>query len=106
MMIFLFYTGKNVVYVGINYRLNLYGWLKVEDDVPGNWGLLDQNRALRWIQANVAAFGGNPAGITLFGQSAGSMSVSMHVVSPLSSGLFQQAIIQSPLKHNYGLKGP
>lgn len=61
----------------------------------GNWGFLDQTASLRWVQQNIANFGGNPDCVTLFGQSAGSTSVSFHVVSPMSQGLFHRAIMES-----------
>jgi acetylcholinesterase len=62
---------------------------------PGNMGMLDQVMALQWIHSNIAFFGGNPNNITLFGESAGAASVSMHLLSPLSRNLFSQAIMQS-----------
>ena len=61
----------------------------------GNWGYLDQVAALRWIQQNIAHFGGKPDRVTIFGESAGGTSVSSHVVSPMSQGLFHGAIMES-----------
>ena len=61
----------------------------------GNWGYLDQVAALRWVQQNIAHFGGNPDQVTIFGESAGGISVSSHVVSPMSKGLFHRAIMES-----------
>ena len=61
----------------------------------GNWGYLDQVAALRWVQQNIAYFGGNPGQVTIFGASAGGTSVSSLVVSPMSKGLFHRAIMQS-----------
>ncbi|KAK3927492.1 Venom carboxylesterase-6 [Frankliniella fusca] len=82
---------KDVVLVTINYRLGPLGFLSTEDDVvPGNMGLKDQALALRWVQGNVAAFGGNPNSVTLFGMSAGGASVHYHYLSPLSAGLFHR----------------
>ena len=63
--------------------------------VPGNVGLRDQVMALEWVNANIEYFGGNPNSVTIFGESAGSLSVALHLLSPLSNGLFQRAIIQS-----------
>ncbi|CAG5123028.1 unnamed protein product [Candidula unifasciata] len=89
-------ADRGVVIVTINYRLGAYGFLSTEDDVmPGNYGLLDQVLALKWVQKNIHAFGGDPNKVTIFGESAGSSSVSLHVLSPLSKGLFHRAIMQS-----------
>lgn len=63
--------------------------------IPGNLGMLDQVFALEWVRDNIAFFGGDPNDVTIFGESAGGGSVGFHVVSPLSSGLFQRAILQS-----------
>ena len=101
------YDGKNlaqkgVVVVTINYRLGPLGFLvhpllsqESAQATSGNYGLLDQIAALRWVQRNIAAFGGNPDQVTIFGQSAGSRSVSLQMISPLSRGLFHRAIAQS-----------
>uniref|UniRef100_T1IIA8 Carboxylic ester hydrolase n=1 Tax=Strigamia maritima TaxID=126957 RepID=T1IIA8_STRMM len=87
---------RNVVLVTINYRLGPLGFLSTMDEAsPGNYGLLDQNLALKWIKSNIASFGGDPNKITLFGISAGSVSVMDHLISPLSKGLFHRAIAQS-----------
>ena len=64
-------------------------------EVPGNAGLRDQSLALSWVQKNIGYFGGNPELVTLFGESAGSLSIALHLTSPLSQGLFQKAILQS-----------
>ena len=64
------------------------------EEVPGNAGLRDQSLALKWVNQNIANFGGNPDMVTIFGESAGALSVSLHLLSPLSEGLFQrQAMI-------------
>jgi para-nitrobenzyl esterase len=93
---------KGVVLVTVNYRLGVLGYfahpeLSAESahGVSGNYGLLDQIAALRWVQEHIAAFGGDPQNITIFGQSAGSMSVFLLAVSPLAEGLFQRVIGQS-----------
>ncbi len=93
---------KGVIFITINYRLSVFGFLAHPDlskenkqGSSGNYGLQDQNEALRWIKRNISAFGGNPDQITIAGESAGSMSVSAQLCSPLSKGLFQGAIGQS-----------
>ncbi|MBM4269707.1 MAG: carboxylesterase family protein [Deltaproteobacteria bacterium] len=105
----LFYDGRqlaetrDVVVVSINYRVNLFGFfphssLAAEDrgdPHSGNQGLLDQQQALRWVRDNVAAFGGDPGNVTIFGESAGAFNVCFHVASPGSRGLFHRAISQS-----------
>ncbi|XP_072043225.1 acetylcholinesterase-like [Amphiura filiformis] len=86
----------DVIVVAANYRLGALGFLSTGDDeVPGNLGLYDQRQALKWVQDNIQAFGGDPSRVTIFGTSAGGASVSCHVLSPLSSGLFSRAIMQS-----------
>ncbi|XP_005094101.1 carboxylesterase 1C-like [Aplysia californica] len=87
---------KGVVMVTINYRLDLFGFLSTEDDaMPGNYGMLDQIAALKWVKDNIASFGGNPKAVTIFGESAGSGSVSLLTLSPLAKGLFHRAIMES-----------
>ncbi|XP_021026304.1 carboxylesterase 4A [Mus caroli] len=87
--------GK-VVLVFLQYRLGILGFFSTGNShARGNWGLLDQIAALRWVQENIEAFGGDPDSVTLFGQSAGAMSVSGLMISPLAQGLFHQAISQS-----------
>lgn len=88
--------GGDVIVATINYRLGLFGFLTLHDALaPGNYGLWDQIEALRWIQNNIAAFGGNPKFVTIFGSSSGGMSVSLHTLIPSNEGLFQRVISQS-----------
>jgi para-nitrobenzyl esterase len=93
---------KGVVFITINYRLGIFGFfahpeLSAESDLKtsGNYGILDQIAALKWVKENVAAFGGDPKNVTISGQSAGAFSVNMLVVSPMAKGLFNKAIAQS-----------
>lgn len=91
-----------VVLVTLNYRLGVFGFLahpaltREGGGISGNYGLLDQMAALRWVQAHIAAFGGDPDRVTLVGESAGGTSVAMLLVSPMARGLFQRAILESP----------
>ena len=93
---------KGVVVVSINYRLHYFGqfahpWLTEESEhkASGNYSLLDQIQALKWVQANIREFGGDPDRVTLFGESAGSRSITLLVASPLARGLFHRGICQS-----------
>lgn len=87
---------EDIVMVSINYRLGIFGFLSLEnDDAPGNLGLWDQRMALVWVRNNIAYFGGDPEKVTIMGQSAGSMSVNYHLLSPQSQGLFHRAIMIS-----------
>ncbi|XP_033105819.1 cholinesterase 2-like [Anneissia japonica] len=88
-------TG-DVIVVTINYRLNFYGFLTTgDDDYPGNIGLFDQLEALKWVNKNIGAFGGDPSRVTIFGESAGSASVDYHLLSKESWDYFSQAILES-----------
>ena len=86
----------DVVVVTLNYRLGAFGFLQLADRPgSGNLGLLDQVAALEWVRANIAAFGGDPDNVTLFGQSAGAVSVAALLAAPVAMGLFGKAIVQS-----------
>jgi para-nitrobenzyl esterase len=96
------FARKNVVLVTINYRLGVFGFLSHPEltresgrNASGNYGMLDQVEALRWVRDNIAAFGGNPGNVTIFGESAGSFAVSGLMASPLARGLFHKAIGES-----------
>ena len=91
-----FFMDQEVVLVSVNYRLGIFGFLSLEtEEAPGNLGLWDQRMALIWVQRNIRQFGGDPSRVTIFGNSAGAMSVNFHLVSPHSKGLFSRAIMQS-----------
>ncbi|KPI95887.1 Esterase FE4 [Papilio xuthus] len=91
-----FLVRHDVVLVTFNYRLEVLGFLCLDtEEIPGNTGMKDQVAALRWVNENIANFGGDPNNITIFGHSAGACSVSYHLISPMTKGLFQKAIIMS-----------
>jgi para-nitrobenzyl esterase len=96
------FARRGVVFVSFNYRLGRFGFfahpaLTKEDpsEPHGNYGYMDQIAALKWVQRNIAAFGGNPGNVTIFGESAGGGSVHTLMTSPLAQGLFHKAIIES-----------
>ncbi|RZC40159.1 juvenile hormone esterase [Asbolus verrucosus] len=96
---------KDVILVSFNYRLGVFGFFTTLDDfAPGNFGLKDQVLALKFVQENIESFGGDKNRVTIFGQSAGGGSVSLHLISPSSRGLFQQAISQSGVALNLWAK--
>lgn len=88
------FARHGVVCVTLNYRVGIEGFLPLPD-APTNLGLRDMIFALQWVRDNIEPFGGDPANVTVFGESAGAMSIGDLVVSPLAQGLFQRAIIQS-----------
>ena len=95
-------TEGDVLVVTVNYRLSAFGFLYGgTEEAPGNGGLYDQILALKWLQDNLPAFGGDPRRVTIFGQSAGSMSASALILSPLAKGLFSRAILQSGVVSSY-----
>jgi para-nitrobenzyl esterase len=93
------FARDGIVLVSINYRLGRFGFFAhpalFAEGIGGNFGFLDQIAALKWVQANIAAFGGDPGRVTVFGESAGGMSMHMLLQSPLARGLFHGAIIES-----------
>lgn len=94
-------VDRGIVLVGVRYRLGVFGFLSHRgaaaeaDGAAGNYGLLDQVAALRWVQANIARFGGDPANVTIAGESAGAQDVGLLLASPLARGLFHKAAMQS-----------
>jgi len=102
---FALYDGRNlvrkhdVVIVSANYRMHSLGWIALPSDsgtgIRGNMGLLDQRAAMEWVQRNAKAFGGDPSQVTLWGESAGAMSIGCHMASPSTAGLYSKAIMES-----------
>jgi len=96
------FAEHGVIFVSINYRLGALGWLALPElsaespqGVSGNYGLLDQIEALKWVKKNIAAFGGDPGNVTIMGESSGGLNVADLMASPLARGLFQKAIAES-----------
>ena len=96
------FAEHGVVFVTINYRLGSLGWFALPElsaesphGVSGNYGLLDQIEALRWVKKNIAAFGGDPSNVTIMGESAGGVCMALLMVSPQARGLFQKVIAES-----------
>lgn len=96
------YCRRNIILVTVGYRLNVFGflahpWLDAENEknISGNYGILDQIAALKWVKRNIAAFGGDPENITVFGQSAGGMSTQVLVSSELTENMIAKAVLQS-----------
>lgn len=98
----------DVILVTVNYRLSAFGFLggaavarASQDSSAGNFGLQDTRQALRWVQANIGALGGDASRVTIFGESAGASLVAVHLTAPRSAGLFSKAIMQSGAFDNY-----
>jgi len=96
------FARQGIILVTFNYRLGRLGFFafpalsrELPEELKGNYAYMDQIAALKWVQQNIAAFGGDPNNVTIFGESAGGVSVHTHLTSPLSRGLFQKAIIES-----------
>lgn len=89
-------SEENMILVSMQYRVANLGFLYLgTEDAPGNAGLFDQNLAMRWVHDNIHRFGGDPTRVTLFGESAGAVSVSLHLLAPKSHDLFHRAILES-----------
>lgn len=85
-----------VIFISVAYRLNIFGFFStLDNEAPGNFGLMDQVAALHWVKNNIANFGGDPDNVCIFGHDAGAVSVGLHLLSSYSSGLFQKAIAMS-----------
>ena len=94
------FARKGVIVVGVNHRLGRAGWfahpaLSKEPGLVGNYGNMDQIAGLKWVKANIAAFGGDPNSITAVGESAGAMAILNFMISPQAKGLFQRAVVES-----------
>lgn len=89
-------NAQDIVFVKCGHRLGPFGFLSINEFIaPGNIGLKDIVMALEWVQKNISNFGGDPSNVTLFGGSTGASSVHLMILSPMASGLFHKAIIQS-----------
>jgi para-nitrobenzyl esterase len=104
------FARDGIVFVSLNYRLGRFGFFAhpglAAEGLGGNFGFLDQIAALKWVRANVAKFGGDPARVTVFGESAGGMSMHMLLQSPMARGLYNQIAIESGGGRNSTLPQP
>ncbi|RZC31840.1 COesterase domain containing protein [Asbolus verrucosus] len=90
-----YFLDRDIVLITMNYRIGSLGFISLGKDAPGNNGLRDQVVAMKWVKNNIAAFGGDPDSVTLYGYSSGAWSITLHIVSPMSRGLFHKAILGS-----------
>ncbi|XP_065311859.2 cholinesterase-like [Dermacentor albipictus] len=104
------YTGAvlaaltDMLVVSMNYRLGILGFMNANSpEAPGNVGAMDQNMALKWVQRNIKSFGGDSKQVTLFGESAGSVSAHAHILSPMSHGLFRRAVLLSGTMYSFDI---
>lgn len=96
-----------IILVTINFRQGVFGYLSTHDEAsPGNYALKDQALALRWIHENIKSFGGDPYRTTLMGQSSGACASHLHMMSPLSHGLFQSVVSRSACAFNHWCVSP
>ncbi|KJH43165.1 ribosomal protein L23 [Dictyocaulus viviparus] len=94
-------ASRGMVVVTANYRLGALGFMSLGDSTSGNYGIMDQRIALRWVRDHIASFGGDPQAVTLVGHDAGAVSVGMHMLSPLSKSLFRSAAMMSGAEVSY-----
>ncbi|CAD5228940.1 unnamed protein product [Bursaphelenchus okinawaensis] len=94
-------ASRGLVVVTINYRLGPFGFMSLGDTYTGNYGIQDQRCALQWIQQHIAAFGGNPGAVSIVGHDAGAVSAGIHMLSPLSKGLFKAVVAMSGAEVSY-----
>lgn len=94
-------ASRGLVVVTINYRLSAFGFMSLGDSKTGNYGIKDQRLALQWVQQHIAAFGGDPQAVTIIGHDAGAVSAGLHMLSPLSKGLFRGVVAMSGAEVSY-----
>ncbi|KAE9414510.1 hypothetical protein Angca_008622 [Angiostrongylus cantonensis] len=94
-------ASRGMVVVTVNYRLGALGFMSFGDSTSGNYGIMDQRLALQWVRDHIASFGGDPQAVTIVGHDAGAVSVGMHMLSPLSKGLFRSAAVMSGAEVSY-----
>ncbi|VDK47610.1 unnamed protein product [Anisakis simplex] len=94
-------ASRGIVVVTVNYRLGVFGFMSMGDDVTGNYGIQDQRMALQFVRDHISSFGGDPQSVTVVGHDAGGVSVGIHMLSPLSVGLFRSASAMSGAEVSY-----